>query len=1304
MKTIWKKALAVLLVLILTAGIAPAANWLAVIAAAESVSGSCGANGGNLSWSLDTDTGVLIVSGTGDMADYDDEDNLPPWSDYIESISSVVVESGVTSIGDCAFSGFTGLTQVTIGADVARIGGDAFSLTALTEVFVPSSVEEIGPTAFVGMTFSEDDDITTTLQRIVVDPDNDTYASEDGVLYDKTKTTLIQFPCGKPATSFTVPDGVEVIGDLAFAYCVHLQALTLPDSLTEIGTMAFLYSYMIGSLTIPGNVVSFGEEAFLGCFSLESVTFADGITEIPEALFADFESLETVIIPGSVATIGAHAFAGCTSLASLTISNGVETIGENAFYGCTSLSSLSIPGSTVLIGAQAFSGCENLAALTLGSGVKTIGNNAFYGCTSLASLMIPDSVTGIGGSAFAGCSSMADLTIGSGAETIGSYAFSGCTNLSSLTFNAVNCGDLSNVFVGSSNIRTLMIGSAVTRIPAGAFVGLEHVTAVTIPNRVTSIGAQAFLSCRELADVTIGSGVETIGDYAFQNCETLESLHIPSVVTFIGADVFENCGNLAFICSDSETGYAKTYADENSIEFRLCSGHGGSSEPNTVSGACGTQGDNVTWTLDLDTYVMTISGTGEMADYVYTWDYDSDEPVLAADTPWKAYRESIRSVIVEDGVTRVGNAAFRNYDSLASVTLSDSVTTIGEWAFAACDALTDVTLSEDLTSVGAGAFADCTGLHGVTIPENVTFIGASAFLGTPLTSIYIPRSVQMIGPAAFLCCADTEPNAEGAILQTLTQIEADPDNSDFASVNGVLYDKTMSTLLQYPGGAPDTGFSIPNGVTAIGADAFYSCINLQTVTIPDSVTTIGEEAFMLCTGLSGLTLPETVKTIADSAFASCISLTQITIPDSVVTIGESAFSGCQNLTAAALGSVETIGKFALSATGLTSVVIPETILKIEGSTFAGCTSLTSIHIPYTVISISESALADCDSLSFICSDTADCYARSYAGENNIAFRLCTGHDNDAATISGICGAEGDNVLWALNLGSGKMLFSGFGSMADYSGSADTPWADHLASVQTIEIQSGVTSIGDYAFAGCVPLQSVTFGDTVTRIGTGAFAATPLTSIAVPGSVREIGADAFACGMLTEEGFVPTLRQIDVDPDSMTFFSRNGVLFNKNRTTLILYPAAADSSEYEIPGTVKRIEAGAFKGSRNLMHVHVPYSVTDIGENAFAECDALSYLCCDIAGSRAETYAADNAIPFLYCDGHKSPSGIAGDANGDGSIDLKDVILMRRYLAGGWDNIMIYGRFADVDADNAITLQDVVLIARFLAGGWNILLQ
>ena len=1216
MNHIWKKALAVLLTAILVVGVSPATGLVGLLAAAEPVGGTCGAEGGNLTWSLDG--GALTISGTGDMAEYDDEDNLPPWAEYNEEITSATIGSGVTSISDYAFYYYPALTSIVIGEDVTYIGELAFCLSPVESVFIPRAVEEIGENAFACLTMSEDDEITPTIQSITVDPDNADFSAQDGVLYDKDGETLIQYPIGNPQTSFTIPDGVKTIGSGSFVLSLFLTSVTFPDTVTEIESAAF-------------------EQ----CFTLESVTFGSGL----------------------------------------------DIIREDAFLECVSLTSVTIPDSVTMIDDSAFLKCENLQTLTLGSGLENIGKSAFADCSSLTGVTIPGSVTQLGSRAFDGCGSMQTLTIENGIEIISNSAFSSC-----------------------------------------------GITAVAIPDSVTQIGSNAFSNCVNLADVTFGAGLETIDANAFYGC-AFESVHIPSGVTTIGNDAFAGCDNLVYICSDAADGAAKAYANAAGIEFRYC---GSGEQPgNTVSGSCGAEGSSVTWTLDLDTGAMTISGTGAMADY----DYDNAAASTAA--PWAAYIDSIVSVTVENGVTNVGNYAFYSCENLTDVTIGSDVTTIGIDAFAncvsltnvsfgnsvavigsdafgACYALSEVTLPDSLTTIGEGAFEMCMSLESITLSEGLTTIGEGAFCFTALTSVSIPSTVQEIGDLAFVGVTTDENNNPVPMLQ---QIDVDPDNAFFCSDNGVLYSKEKATLIQYPCGASGDLFEIPDSVTEIGSGAFVFSMNLKEVIIPGNVKSIGEDAFEYCVLLQEVVIPQGVTEIADSTFADCRSLTSVTIPDGVKSIGEYAFDGCALTEAVIPNSVQTIGKrafvrcasltnvtfgsglevigeSAFADTGLTSVILPDNLTEIGSNAFASCGKLESVHIPASVKTIGDNVFSSCPNLVFICSDSTDSYAKTYAEANGIEFRLCAGHTSSADTIQGECGAEGDNVLWALNLGSGEMVLSGTGAMADYASTNDVPWAEYRASIQSVLVQSGVTTIGDYAFCGCVPLTSVTIGEDVTAIGKSAFARTALTQVALPADVQTIGEDAFDC-YTTFDGTVPTLQAFAVDPASETFCAVDGVLYNKARTTLIRYPSGSLRAAFVIPDTVTTIEDFAFKNASNLTSVHVPASVTQIGAGAFAVCSSLEYICCDSADSYVKTFAAEYCLPFRLCVGHNGVSRVAGDASGDGIVNLKDAVLMRRYLAGGWDDVTILAANADVDADNTVSLQDVTLVCRYLAGGWNV---
>ena len=349
-----------------------------------------------------------------------------------------------------------------------------------------------------------------------------------------------------------------------------------------------------------------------------------------------------------------------------------------------------------------------------------------------------------------------------------------------------------------------------------------------------------------------------------------------------------------------------------------------------ASAQSGTRGDNLTWTLSNDT--LTISGTGAMADYTYNT------------MPWYKYRSSIQSVIITDGVTSIGSHAFYNCYSLTSITIPKSVTSIGESAFAVCFKLSSVTIPNSVTSIGDGAFSDCYSLTSITIPNSVTSIGIEAFYEcSSLSSITIPNSVTSIGNQAFENCT------------SLTSINVNSNNPNYSSVDGVLFNKDKTTLIQCPC-RKQGAYTIPNSVTSIEWGAFLSCKSLTSITIPNSVTSIVIEAFENCTSLTSInvvndnpnycsvdgvlfykdkttlvaypggkqgayTIPNSVTSIGSDAFSGCSSLTSITIPNSVTSIGNQAFENC---------------------TSLTSVTIPNSVTSIGSGAFAGCYSLTSV--------------------------------------------------------------------------------------------------------------------------------------------------------------------------------------------------------------------------------------------------------------------------------------------------------------------------------------------------------------------------
>ena len=277
------------------------------------------------------------------------------------------------------------------------------------------------------------------------------------------------------------------------------------------------------------------------------------------------------------------------------------------------------------------------------------------------------------------------------------------------------------------------------------------------------------------------------------------------------------------------------------------------------SGTCGAKGSNLTWTLDSEG-VLTISGSGDMHGYG------------SSGAPWYGSRSRVKSAVIADGVTSIGDDAFKGCTSLTSVTIPDSVTSIGWDAFAGCTSLTSVTIPDSVTSIGDDAFYNCRSLTSVTIPDSVTSIGMSAFDGCQsLTSVTLPDSVTSIGNAAFYTCT------------SLTSVTI-PDSVTSIDVNA------------FAGCTSLTSVTIPDSVTSIGEWAFDGCTSLTSVTIPNSVTSIGDSAFSDCTSLTSVTIPNSVTSIRSQAFDGCRSLTSVTIPDSVTRIGDWAFNNCESLT------------------------------------------------------------------------------------------------------------------------------------------------------------------------------------------------------------------------------------------------------------------------------------------------------------------------------------------------------------------------------------------------------------------------
>lgn len=456
-----------------------------------------------------------------------------------------------------------------------------------------------------------------------------------------------------------------------------------------------------------------------------------------------------------------------------------------------------------------------------------------------------------------------------------------------------------------------------------------------------------------------------------------------------------------------------------------------------------------------------------------------------------------------------------------------------------------------VTSIGRTAFYNSTSLLSIAISDSVTNIGELSFLGcVRLTNVVIPKNVRSIGSRAFNSCS------------SLDGFTVDAMNPFYSSVDGILFDKSQSILVQYPNGRIQSDYSIPTNVAAIGDYAFIRCAGLKNVTIGSDVGKLGEYAFKGCSNLTSITIPDSVTNIGGYAFQLCVGLTNVTIGNGVSDIGNQAFSECYSLPTVKIpNSVTNIGLYPFGLCfSLTEIVvegqntayssvdgalfnkaktvlveyptgkvggyaIPGGVASIGNYAFDHCTNLTGISMPESVTSIGYGVFFLCASLGAITVDT-----------HNPVF------------------SSSDGVLFNTS-GTTLIQFPG-GRAGAYM------------------IPGGVTSVASDSFTDCINITNVT----------------------IPASVTNFGYSMFSrCS---------SLAAITVDPLSPAFSSLDGVLFDKYQTNLVRCPGAK-SGDYRIPDSVSRINDYSFDYCPRLTSVTIPAAVRTIGHFAFLGCPNLA---------------------------------------------------------------------------------------------------
>lgn len=654
-------------------------------------------------------------------------------------------------------------------------------------IVIEEGVTSIGKYAFEGFTALKSVQLPSTLTHIYYEAFYDCTALTDLTLPDGL--TEIHNYCFTGCTSLTsinIPDSVTYLGGNAFSDCTSLANLKLSNQLQQIPYEAFKNCSSLTSLIIPDSVLNLETGAFAGCDSLTTVTIPKNVCSA-YSVFYDCDHLEKIlvdseneyyysehgilfskdkstiiqypagksgsyVIPEYVETLMFYSFAGCDNLTAITIGDHVTAIEEYAFSNCNGLTSVTIPDSITELDTGVFEYCTSLKNVYLPNTLTTLGDYTFQQCTTLTSITIPDSVTQINAFCFSGCCSLSDVHLSANLEMMDYWAFSYCSNLTDIE-----------------------LPDGLLSLDATAFSGTS-ITELTVPSSVTN-----FVITNPTQDMDIiflgdaptdGFWCSSINEYDSFG----ESLDEPEYYTLT---IYYPVGNTTW------TDDIKSQTEGN-IVWR----EGDGSEGET-SGSCG---ENLTWSI-VDG-VLTISGTGDMSDFTYT------------NVPWRKSRAIITSVVIEDGVTSIGNYSFIQCSNLTSITVPDSIVTIGECAFYHCSKLKEISLPDTITTIGSEAFYNCDSLTSLPIPTGVKEIASGTFYGCAgLTTITIPEQIISIGTQAFGDC------------NNLMEFIVHDNNAYYSSFHGALLDKEQTTLLQYPCDN-EAEYTVPATVTAIAEQAF----------------------------------------------------------------------------------------------------------------------------------------------------------------------------------------------------------------------------------------------------------------------------------------------------------------------------------------------------------------------------------------------------------------------------------------------------------------------------------------------------
>jgi hypothetical protein len=1191
-------------------------------------------------------TGIVVLS---------PEPGLPP----NVVIPSTIANLPVRAIGAASFIGASSLNTIQFPESLNRIEASAFEgCEGLSFVTIPSGVSNIGTGAFAGC---------TSLSFFDVSSLNQNYSSPGGVLFNKNQTILYSYPANAFSTQYFPPSTTITIFERAFEESRNLVTITFPDSVTTIGNRAFYNSRRLVTAYFGNKVASIGADAFSGIFSILNTVYfygkapllgdnafpqppqpfevlyldrSEGFPPSPGGLwngyvakpFDVFEDFAFQILPNDTIEIKGYNGvppsntspprvrinfttlpapnrvvpdqASRLALTAAEVDQGEYVLQSDTatlwtvsnIVDATDTQPARVEWAVVQTNGQQLGLDSNIALGTTiivqdASGPIVWQKAAFPGNNPgdwiRVNFGIPDSIAGkpvtsIAAGAFAGKSIMS-MVLPTSLLSIGNDAFSGCgllgfigggvyipasvTSIGDGAFSA--CGLLGNIFVhpSSPNFFTregVLFNKDQTALlcyPAGRIQSTYQ-----IPATVFEIGNQAFEGNRYLVTLDVPDSVETIGTRAFAESDSLVQVTIGRNIETIRDGAFRD---ILVLSSAIFNGNAPE---------TLGSGIFDGTAPVLIEYYPGFEGFEMFVILGYSIDILKKSG-----DFLFDVETTPGGQEIATIKRYVGVGGSVQipSLIGQLPVRGIQDGAFLGKVGVTEVVVPNAVTTIGKNAFRGINTLTSITLGSGLISIGDNAFMDC----------------------DALTSVQIPASVTDFGSGVFSSC------------DRLSEISVALDNPRYSSRNGVLFDKSQQTLVQYPAGLAVTSYEIPGSVTTIGARAFEGNVNLALLEIPGSVIEIQDRAFYDALALVSIRFGRNVNAIGDEAFAGVAMplVSAVFFGDAPAQIGSNIFGGA--FRTFKVSYVEGADGFDIIDNEWIVVANPpypiEEISTLDDFKFdvvadkiriTGYTGLapkiqanvSTLPVPnYTVANQAQRFSLEDDS------GTIGGNSLIFQSDNGLLYEYFL-NSNPSTFIYSNNGARLD-LPTSLALGTTVLEQNSTGKVVyqkiSQPGDREEDWIvvsfnipDTLAGLPVAEIAPG-------AFRNNTVINSVVFPNSLTTIGEGAFeGCNLLNTVYLPASIETYGNGAFAS--------CSRLERLIVSPFNPKFSDLGGVFFNKSQSELWQFPAGFAISTYTVPSTVRQIMPRAFEGNVYLSAVEIPNSVTSIGAKAFLGAKAL----------------------------------------------------------------------------------------------------